>query len=78
MSLINLRRDAMGFKKLNETLGQTPKVLTRVAQYSQPIRKVQMVFNHPQQIINLQQQVTDLEMRRSLPPQYDHTELEQQ
>jgi len=50
----------------------------RVAQYSQPIREVQMVCEHPQQIIDLQRQITDLQTRQFLPPQCDHTELERQ
>jgi len=50
----------------------------RAAQYSQPIREVQMVCNYPQRIINLQCQVTDLQMKQFQLPQGDHTELEQQ
>jgi hypothetical protein len=37
-----------------------------------------MVCNHPQQIINLQQQITDLQGRQFLPTQCDHTKMEQQ
>jgi len=50
----------------------------RVAQCSQPIREVQRVCEHPQQIIDLQRQITDIQTRQFLPPQYDPTELEQQ
>jgi len=50
----------------------------RVAQYSQPIREVQMVCEHPQQIIDLQRQITGLQTKQFLPPQCDHTEMEQQ
>jgi hypothetical protein len=34
--------------------------MTRIAQYSQPVRTIQEVCDHPQQIIALQRQVTDL------------------
>jgi len=37
-----------------------------------------MVCEHPQQIIDLQRQITDLQTKQFLPPQCDHTELEQQ
>jgi len=49
-----------------------------VAQYSQPIQEVQMVCEHPQQIMDLLRQITDLQTRQFLHPQCDHTELEQQ
>jgi len=37
-----------------------------------------MVCEHPQQIIDLQRQVTDLQTKQLLPTQCDHTGLEQQ
>jgi hypothetical protein len=37
-----------------------------------------MVCEHPQQIIDLQRQITNLQSKQFLPPQCDHTELEQQ
>jgi hypothetical protein len=37
-----------------------------------------MVCKHPQQIIDLQRQITDLQTKQFLPLQWDHTELEQQ
>jgi hypothetical protein len=36
-----------------------------------------MVCNHPQQIIDLQQQITDLQTKQFVPPQCGHTELGQ-
>jgi len=78
MALLDLQWDAVGFEELKEAFGQTQEVLTRVVQYSQPIREVQMVCEHPQQIIDLQRQITDLQTKQFLPPQCDHTELEQQ
>jgi hypothetical protein len=78
MALLDLQRDAVGFEELKEAFGQTQEVLTRVAQYSQPIRQVQMVCEHPQQIIDLQRWITDIQAKQFLPPQYDNTEIEQQ
>jgi anion-transporting ArsA/GET3 family ATPase len=54
MALINMKRNTIMFDKLNEVLAQTQELLKRVAQYSQSIQEVQMVCNHPQQIIDLQ------------------------
>ena len=78
MALIDVDKDNIGHEQLMEAFAQTQEVLMRVAQYSQPIREVQMVCEHPQQIINLQRQITDLQARQFLPPQCDHTGLEQQ
>jgi len=50
----------------------------RVAQYSQPIREVRMVCKHPQQIIDLQWQITDLQGKQFLPPQCHHRKVERQ
>jgi hypothetical protein len=77
-ALINLDKDNIGNDQLREAFIQTQEVLIRVAQYSQPIREVQMVCEHPQQIIDLQRQITDLQTKQFLPPQCDHTKLEQQ
>jgi len=78
MALIDIDKDNIGYEQLTEAFVQTQEVLMRVAQYSQPIREVQRVCEHPQQIIDLQRQITDLQARQFLPPQCDHTELEQQ
>jgi hypothetical protein len=78
MALIDVDKDNTGYEQLRESFGQTQEVLMRVAQYSQPIREVQMVCKHPQQIIDLQWQITDLQTKQFLPPECDHTELEQQ
>jgi len=78
MAVLDLQRDGLGFEELKDAFGQTQKVLTRVAHYSQPIQEVQMVCKHPQQIIDLQWQITDLQAKQFLPPQCDHTEIERQ
>jgi len=78
MALIDIDKDNVGHERLMEAFAQTQEVLMRVAQYSQPIREVQRVCEHPQQIIDLQRQITDLQARQFLPPQCDHTGLERQ
>jgi len=77
MARLSLQKDAVRFQELKETFGQTQEVLTQVAQYSQAIREVQMVCEHPQQIINPQRQITDLQTKKFLPPQRYDTQLEQ-
>ena len=78
MALIDVEKENIGHEQLTEAFAQTQEVLMRVAQYSQPIREVQRVCEHPQQIIDLQRQITDLQSKQFLPPQCDHTRLEQQ
>ena len=78
MALIDIDKDNIGYEQLTEAFAQTQEVLMRVAQYSQPIREVQRVCKHPQQIIDLQKQITDLQTKQFLHPQCDHTGLEQQ
>jgi hypothetical protein len=48
MALIDLDKDNIGRDQVREEFIQTQEVLMRVAQYSQPIREVQMVCEHPQ------------------------------
>jgi len=78
MALIDIDKDNVRSEQLREAFIQTQEVLMRVAQYSQPIREVQMICEHLQQIIDLQRQITDLQTKQFLPPQCDHSELEQQ
>jgi len=78
MALIDVDKANIGHEQLREVFAQTQEVLMRVAQYSQPIREVQRVREHLQQIIDLQRQITDLQARQFLPQQCDHTGLEQQ
>jgi len=54
MAHLDIQSDAIGFEELNEGFAQTQQVLLRVVQYSQPIREVQMVGDHSQQIIDVQ------------------------
>jgi hypothetical protein len=78
MALIDIDKDNTRYEQLQEAFSQTQEVLMRVAQYSQPIREVHMVCKHPQQIIDLQRQITDLQTKQFLPPRCNHTGLEQQ
>jgi len=78
MALFDLQREVIEFEEVIEALGQTQEVLPWVAQYSLPIREVQMVCEHPEQIIDLQRQIKDLQTKQFLPLQRDHTELEWQ
>jgi hypothetical protein len=63
MALIDIDKDNVGYERLQVAFTQTSEVLMQVAQYSQSIREVQMVCEHPQQIIDLQRQVTDLQTK---------------
>ena len=78
MGLIDMQREAIGTDKLYKAFGQTQEVLVTMAQYSQPIREVQMVCDHPQQIIDLQRQITSLQTEQFLAPHQDHSTIEQQ
>jgi hypothetical protein len=78
MAIIGLDKEHMGNNQIRKTFIQTQEVWMRVAQYSQPIREVQMVCEHPQLIIDLQRQITDLQTKQFLPPQCNDTEVEQQ
>ena len=59
-------------------LEDAQEVLRRVAQYTEPAAVVQMVCDHLAQIIALQKQITVLQTEQFLPPEWDHSTLEQQ
>jgi hypothetical protein len=62
-----------------ELLMVTQQVLSRVAQYSQPVRKIQQVCSHPAEIIDLRNQITILRAQTQPPPLVcDHTNYETQ
>jgi hypothetical protein len=77
MAHIDINKDTVGNEQLREAFVQTQEESMRVAQYSQPLREVQRVCEHPQQIIDLQRQITEMQMKQFLPPESDHTELKQ-
>jgi hypothetical protein len=78
MAIIDRERDTIGFEQLSKSFTQTQQVLMRVQQNSQPIREVPAVCYHPQQIIDLQWQITDLQTKKFLPQQCDLAVFEQQ
>jgi len=78
MALIDIDKDNIGTEQMREAFAQTQEVIMRVAQYSQPIREVHRVCEHPEQIIDLQRQITDLQTKQFLPPRCDHSGMEQQ
>jgi hypothetical protein len=62
-----------------ELLMVTQQVLSRVAQYSQPVREIQQVCNHPAEIADLRNQITILRAQTQPPPlECDHTGYETQ
>jgi hypothetical protein len=58
-----------------ELLMVTQQVLSRVAQYSQPVREIQQVCNHPSEMADLRNQITILHAQAQ-PTQLvcDHTD----
>jgi len=62
-----------------ELLMVTQQVLSRVAQYSQPVREIQQVCSHPAEITDLRNQITILRAQTQPPPVVcDHTDYETQ
>jgi hypothetical protein len=62
-----------------ELLMVTQQVLSRVAQYSQPVREIQQVCNHPEEIADLRNQIIILRAQTQPPPfECDHTNYETQ
>jgi len=60
-----------------EQLMITQQILSRVAQYSQPVREIQQVCSHPAEIADLRNQMTILQARTQPPPLVcDHTDYE--
>jgi hypothetical protein len=74
MGLLNMQQDIIGFVDLNLPIAQTQEVMVGGVKISQPIRKVQMVCKHPQQMDDLQPWLTDLHLMQFWPPLCNHTE----
>jgi hypothetical protein len=51
-----------------ELLMLTQQILSRVAQYSQPVREIQQVCSHPAEITDLRNQITILRAQTQPPP----------
>jgi hypothetical protein len=79
MALLDLNHDGMGNEQTSEAFVQAQEAMTRIAQYSQPVRTIQAVCDHLQQIIALQKQITHLQMKQFLPsPSCDHSAFVQE
>jgi hypothetical protein len=78
MALIDLNKEQMDLEATTDAFVQAQEVMMRIAQYSQPVRTIQALCDHPAQITNLQKQITELQTRQFLPPSCDHTTFEQQ
>ena len=62
-----------------ELLMVTQQILSSVTQYSQPVREIQHVCNHPAEIADLRNQTTILQARvQPAPPTCEHTDYETQ
>jgi hypothetical protein len=79
MALLDLNHDRMGSEQTSDAFVQAQEVITRIAQYSQPVRTIQVVCDHPQQIIALRKQITDRQTKQFLPsPSCDHSAFDQE
>jgi hypothetical protein len=77
MVLLNIQQDIIVFVDVNMLIAQTQGLIVRVVKILQPIRKVQVVCKHPQQMDGLQPWLTDLHSMQSWPPRCNHTEFVQ-
>jgi hypothetical protein len=78
MALIDLKQETMGREATIDPFVQAQELMMIIAQYSDPVRTIQAVCDHPGQIIALQTQITDPQTKQFLPPPCDHTTFEQQ
>jgi hypothetical protein len=78
MALLDLHKETLGTDATIDAFVQAQEVMMGIAQYSQPVRTVQVVCDHLSLTIALQLQVTDLQTQWFLPPSCDHTTFEQQ
>jgi len=78
MALSDLNQETMGTEATTDAFVQAQDVRMGIAQYSQPVRTIQAVCNHPREILTLRKRVIDLEMKHFLTPSCDHTTFDQQ
>jgi hypothetical protein len=76
MAVIDLNQEMMGTEATTYAFIQAQEVMMRIAQYSQPVRTIQAVCDHPEQMIALQNKITDLHAKQFLPPPCDHMTFE--
>jgi hypothetical protein len=75
----DLNHDGMRSEQTSEAFVQAQEVMTSVAQYSQPMRTIQAVCDHPQQVVTLQKQITHLQTKLFLPsPSCAHSAFDQE
>jgi hypothetical protein len=72
MALLDLDKETLATEATTDAFVQAQEVIVRIAQYSQPVRTIQAVCDHPNQIIALQKQITDLQTQQFLPPPCEH------
>ena len=51
IAIIDLNQETMGSEATTDAFVQAQEVLMRIAQYSQPVRTIQTVCDHPSQIV---------------------------
>jgi len=78
MALIDLNQETMSSEATTEAFIHAQDVMIRITQYLQPVRTIQAVCDHPEIIIALQKQITDLQMQQLLPPFCYYTTFDQQ
>jgi hypothetical protein len=74
--IVNTDIMSVDFAERQAMLEKAQDVLRRVVQYTEPASTIQRVCDHPAQILGLQKEIADLKSRQFLPPQCDHTEME--
>jgi hypothetical protein len=68
----------MDFAERQVMLEEAQDVFRWVAQYTEPASTIKRLCDYLAQNIGLQKEITDLKSQRFLPPQCDHTEIENQ
>jgi hypothetical protein len=53
MALLDLNKETMDGEATTDAFIQAQEVMIRIAQYSQPVRTIQAVCDHPLQILGL-------------------------
>ena len=76
--IVNRQLTELDIAERQGMLEETREVLRRVAEYPEVTSMVQRVSDHPAQRIALQKEITELTCQRFIPPQCDHTEIENQ
>jgi len=78
MCILDLNKVSLGTESMTNAFIRPQEVLMRVAQYSQPVREIEMLCDHRNQIIAPKKQITDLQTLHILPSSCNHTTFEQE